>query len=188
MAVGLLNDLIGLLMFDPHNYKANEFLKDGTPVTIRSIHRNDSGGILDAFNRLDKESIYRRFFRLKKELTATELQQLTHDDTGQVMALVVTTQTDEGEFLMGGGRFVLDALDAPQTASLAFLTDVRFHGRGVASLILRHLIRIARKSGLLRFEADVLAENQPMLHVFRSCGLPMEQSRRGNVIQVTLSL
>jgi hypothetical protein len=61
-------------MFDPHSYKANEFLKDGTPVTIRSIHRNDSGGILDAFNRLDKESIYRRFFRLKKELTATELQ------------------------------------------------------------------------------------------------------------------
>jgi RimJ/RimL family protein N-acetyltransferase len=174
-------------MFDPHRYVASEFLKDGTPVTIRSIHPNDSGGILDAFNRLDKESIYRRFFRLKKELTETELQQLTQDNTRRVVALVVTMQAEEGE-LLGGGRFVLESADAPQSASLAFLTDVRFHGRGVASLILAHLIRIARKSGLVRFEADVLAENQPMLRVFRSSGLRMEQRRRGNVIQVSLSL
>jgi RimJ/RimL family protein N-acetyltransferase len=175
-------------MFDPHSYKASDFLKDGTQVTIRSIHPNDSGGVLDAFNRLDRDSIYRRFFRLKKELTATELQQLTHDDTGRVVALVVTTQTKEGELLMGGGRFVVDPADEPQTASLAFLTDVRFHGRGVASLILAHLIFIARNLGLMRFDADVLADNQPMLHVFRSSGLPMEQRRRGNVIQMTLSL
>jgi RimJ/RimL family protein N-acetyltransferase len=175
-------------MLDPHPYKAREFLKDGTPVTIRSIHPDDSSGILNAFNRLDRDSIYRRFFRLKKELTATELQQLTQDDTGRVVALVVTTQMEEGELLMGGGRFVLDPADAPQTASMAFLTDVRFHGRGVASLILAHLIRIARQAGLVRFEADVLAENQPMLRVFRSCGLRMEERRRGSVIQVTLSL
>jgi RimJ/RimL family protein N-acetyltransferase len=174
-------------MFDPHSYMASEFLKDGTPVIIRSIHPNDSGGVLDAFNRLDKDSVYRRFFRFKKELTATELQQLTHDDTGRVVALVVTKQTKEGELLMGGGRFVLET-DALQAASLAFLTDVQFHGRGVASVVLAHLIRIARKFGLVRFEADVLAENQPMLRVFRGSGLRMEQRRRGNVIQVTLFL
>jgi RimJ/RimL family protein N-acetyltransferase len=187
MAVGLPND-VRVLMFDLHPYKAREFLKDGTPVTIRSIHPDDSGGILDAFNRLDRDSIYRRFFRLKKELTATELQQLTQDDTGRVVALVVTTQTEEGELLMGGGRFVLEPTDASQTASLAFLTDVRFHGRGVASVVLAHLVRIARKFRLMRFEADVLVENQPMLRVFRSSGLRMEQRRRGNVVQVTLSL
>jgi RimJ/RimL family protein N-acetyltransferase len=173
---------------DLHRYEARDFLKDGAPVTIRSIHPDDGGGIVDAFNRLDKDSIYRRFFRLKKELTATELEQLTHDDSGQVVALVLTRQTEKGELLMGGGRFVLESADDSQSASLAFLTDVRFHGRGVASLVLAHLIRIARNSGLVRFEADVLADNQPMLRVFRSSGLRMEQRRRGNVIEVTLTL
>ena len=67
-------------MFDPHSFRAYDFLKDGIPVTVRSIHLNDSGGVLDAFNRLDKDSIYRRFFRLNEELTATELQQLTHNE------------------------------------------------------------------------------------------------------------
>ena len=63
-----------------------------------------------------------------------------------------------------------------------------FHGRGVASVVLAHLIRIVRKFGLVRFEADVLAEDQPMLHVFRGSGLRMEQRRRGNGIEVTLFL
>jgi RimJ/RimL family protein N-acetyltransferase len=89
---------------------------------------------------------------------------------------------------MGGGRFVAEPADAPQRAHLAFLTDVRFHGRGIATLVLAHLILIARNSGVERFEADVLAENQPMLQVFRRIGLRMEQRRRGNVIQVTLFL
>jgi hypothetical protein len=110
-------------MFDPLSYRESALLKDGTPITIRSIQRDDRGGILDAFNRLDKASIYRRFFRLKKELTASELEQLTDDDTGRVVALVVTTQTEYGELLMGGGRFVVGAIDASQTASLTFLTD-----------------------------------------------------------------
>jgi hypothetical protein len=55
-------------------------------------------------------------------------------------------------------------------------------------LLLRHLVGIAREANLSRFEADVLAENQPMLNVFRRAGLPMAQRRDGNVIHVTLSL
>jgi hypothetical protein len=56
-------------------------------------------------------------------LTQAELQQLAQDDTGRVVALVVTKQAEEGELLMGGGRFVFESADAPQSASFAFLTD-----------------------------------------------------------------
>jgi hypothetical protein len=82
----------------------NAVAANGAQISPRVMRPNvPPSGILDAFNRLDRDSIYRRFFRLKKELTATELQQLTQDDTGQVVALVATTQTEDGELLMAVG-------------------------------------------------------------------------------------
>jgi RimJ/RimL family protein N-acetyltransferase len=170
------------------DYLAHETLKDGTPVTIRAIRRGDSSDILDAFKNLDQESIYRRFFSPKKDLTSAELKQFTDVDFSQVIALVVTTQTGDGETLIGGGRYAAHAADSPQRAELAFLTEDHYRGRGIASLVLRHLVRIAQESGVSRFEADVLAQNQPMLTVFRRSGLPMRQQREGNVIHVMLSL
>jgi RimJ/RimL family protein N-acetyltransferase len=44
----------GLLMADPRNYYAQETLKDGTPVTIRAIRKDDKERILDAFRALDR--------------------------------------------------------------------------------------------------------------------------------------
>jgi hypothetical protein len=80
---------------DPRNYAAGETLKDGTVVTIRAIRRDDANTLLEAFRNLDRESVYRRFFSPKKELTEAEVEQLTDVDFGQVVALVVTAQGKE---------------------------------------------------------------------------------------------
>jgi RimJ/RimL family protein N-acetyltransferase len=131
--------------------------------------------------------VYRRFFSPKKELTDDELAQLTDVDFSRVTALLVTRQTVEGEVLMGGGRYATDA-PGSRRAEVAFLTGGDYRGLGIASRILRHLVRIAQDSGLTHFEADVLAENQPMLAVFRGSGLPMQLARDGGVLHVTLAL
>ena len=172
---------------NPQDYLAHETLKDGTPVTIRAIRRGDSSDILEAFKNLNRESVYRRFFSPKKELTESELKQLTEVDFSQVVALVVTKQGKDGEILIGGGRYAADDAGSAQ-AELAFMTDDNYRGLGIASLILRHLVRIAREAGLSRFVAEVLAENQPMLAVFRRSGLPMRLKRDGSALHVTLSL
>src|SRR6185312_5718075 len=122
-------------VIDPSTYLAKETLKDGTEVTIRAIQPEDSTGVLESFEKLDRDAIYRRFFSLKKELT-----------------------------------------------------DAAYRGRGIAGLLLRHLIRLAQKAGISRLEADVLADNHPMLAVFRRSGLPMRQQREGSVIHLTLDL
>ena len=93
---------------DPRHYVASETLKDGTLVTIRAIRRDDANAFLKAFKNLDRELVYRRFFSPKKELTGAELAQLTDVDFSRVVALLVTKQTDDGEVLMGGGRYATD--------------------------------------------------------------------------------
>ena len=172
---------------DPRNYNANETLRDGTVVAIRSICREDSGSLLAAFNSMDKESVYRRFFSPKKGLSPAELEQLTGVDFNKTVALVVTTQTAEGEVLIGGGRYAVDD-PGSGNAEVAFMTSSNYRGLGIASLILSHLACIARDAGVTRFGADVLAENQPMLAVFRRSGLPMKTRRDGSTFHVTLSL
>ena len=173
---------------DPRIYIANETLKDGTVVTVRAIRRDDGNDILEVFRNLDRESIYRRFFSPKKTLTDAELKQLTDVDFSQLVALVATTQGNDGAVLIGGGRFASAVPRSTKSAELAFVTEADFRGRGIASLVLKHLTQIAREAGILQFEADVLAENQPMLTVFHRSGLPMKQRREGNVVHVTLSL
>ncbi|HEY8127266.1 MAG TPA: GNAT family N-acetyltransferase [Hyphomicrobium sp.] len=172
---------------DPEHYLVNEVLKDGTPITVRAIRRDDKTRLLEAFKSLDRESVYRRFFTPKKELTKSDLQQLTEIDFSDVVALVVAIQTKDGETLIGGGRYATENAGSGQ-AEIAFMTDGNYRGLGIASVILSHLTRIARDAGVSRFEAEVLAENQPMLAVFRRSGLPMSLKRDGSVLHVTLSL
>ena len=175
-------------MVDFSNYSVREKLKDGTEVTVRAIRPGDGPAILEAFRALDAESIYRRFFSPKKELSDAELKQLTDVDFRGVMALVATAHKDGVEILLGGGRLATGGGDHPQSAELAFLTAGAQRGRGIASLLLRHLTRLGQEAGLSLFEAEVLAENQAMLNVFRRSGLPFVQRREGNVVHVTLAL
>ena len=176
-------------MADPRNYYAQETLKDGTRITIRAIRKDDKESIHNAFKALDREGVYGRFFVPKPDLTDPELEQVTDVDFSQVVALVATVSRADGEeIVIGDGRYVADKKGKPERAELGFLIAESYRGRGIASLLLRHLARIAQDAGLSAFEAEVLAYNASMLAVFQHSGLPICRRREGNIVHVTLSL
>jgi len=179
---------LSIQVADPRDYLAHDALKDGTEVTVRAIRREDTASVLETFKGLDREAVYRRFFSPKKALSDAELKQLTEVDFSRVVALVVTTKTSNGETLIGGGRYALEDAESPHSAELAFLTAEGYRRRGIASLLLEHLRRLAEDAGVAQFEAEVLAQNQPMLAVFKRSGLPMRQTPEGSTFHVTLSL
>jgi GNAT superfamily N-acetyltransferase len=55
-------------------------------------------------------------------------------------------------------------------AEVAVSGTVQAHG--VGTLLLDHLVSLARRHGVRRFIAEVLTENGRMLRVFADCGLP----------------
>jgi RimJ/RimL family protein N-acetyltransferase len=177
-------------MIDAHNYRVDDKLKDGTAVAIRAIRPDDKERIMKAFRNLESESIYTRFFSHKRELSDADLKIVTEVDFENTVALVVTIPAGEGEeAIIGAGRYVLyDPPNTERSAEIAFTVEEDFHGQGIASRILRHLIHIAREQGVSQFEADVLAENRAMLAVFARSGLPMKKSLEGGAIHVILSL
>jgi RimJ/RimL family protein N-acetyltransferase len=177
-------------MIDTQNYEVADKLKDGTAVTIRAIRPDDKNRLAEAFKNLERESVYTRFFRFKKNLTEDELKTATEVDFENTVALVVTIPADGGnETIIGAGRYVMyHPPNTQRSAEIAFTVEEDFQGRGIASRILRHLIQIAREKGVSRFEAEVLAENRSMLAVFARSGLPVKQSYEGDTLHITLSL
>src|SRR4029453_1824766 len=172
-------------MADPRNYYSQEVLSVGPLITVRAIRKDDKERLLKAFRALDREAVYSRFFSPKANLTNAELEQVTEVDFRQVVALVATSQVNGEEIVVGDGRY---AGARPECAEIAFIVAEPYRGRGIASLLLRHLARIAQNAGLSAFEAEVLAYNAPMLAVLQRSGLPICRRRDGDIIHVTLCL
>ena len=175
-------------MLDLRNFATTEQLKEGTSVTVRAIRPDDQGRIIAAFRELEPESIYTRLFQYKNELSHEELQRATEVDFEREVALVVTIGQGERETIIGGARYIVYEVGTARIAEIAFTIEEDYQGQGIASSLLRHLIRIARDQGLARLEAEVLPGNRSMLAVFSRCGLPMKMERLDDVVHVTLTL
>ena len=176
-------------MSDLRNYAVEETLKSGLSVTVRAIRPDDKSRLVAAFEELEPQSIYSRFFQHKQELSDAELRKATEVDFKNEIALVVTIRQDDREVIIGSGRYIVYVTrEGARNAEIAFIVEEKYHGQGVASRLLRHLIRIARDQGVKRFTAETLRGNQSMLAVFAHCGLTLEKQQLSDVVQVTLLL
>ena len=165
-------------------YLVQETLNDGSAVTIRAVRPDDKARIVKAFRALEPHSIYARFFHAKTELSEQELRQLTEIDYVSAVVLLATIGARQQETVIGLGRYVASG----PSAEVAFVVEEDYGGRGIARRLLHHLTHIARENGVKKFEADVLADNAPMLAVFRDSGLTMTTTHADGVMHVTLLL
>ncbi len=76
----------------------------------------------------------------------------------------------------------------PGVAEVAFAVPDDMHGRGIATLLLEHLVSVARERGLRAFTAQALLENRPMLGVFADAGLPVHRELTGGVVELTFPI
>ena len=153
-------------------------------VKIRAVRPDDRDRIARAFRALDPESIYQRFFFPKRELSDEELRRLTECDGERDAVLVATVASADQETIVGLGRYA----GTGASGEIAFTVEEDYRGCGIASELLRRLTDIARRNGVLQFEADVLADNAPMLKVFRRSGLTMTETQTNNIVHVALFL
>lgn len=175
------------MFVDSLQYSIEAILQDGQSVHIRALRPDDRDRLLTHFQRLSPRSVYYRFFRAKKRLSEDELRQFTELDFVHNAALVATLRKGGEEEIIGVGRYSeLDATaGAPRRAEVAFAVLDEYQGRGIGTLLLEHLVPIARSQGIEEFEADVLGENNQMLRVFDKSGLKVKRSIENGVFHVS---
>lgn len=169
----------------PQAWRTHDTLRDGTAVTLRYARPADEAMIRATFATLTPETVYSRFFMVKRTLTRADIARVTHCDDGRTVALLALAQDGAGERLAGGGSYTMTEKG---DAELAFLIHQDFQGRGLGTMLLRHLAAIARAHGVRRMRALVLSGNAAMLAVFRDSGLHAVFGAEGETVAVTLTL
>jgi len=176
-------------MSGEHRYAVAETLRNGMPVTIRAVRPDDRERLVAAFEKLERETVYTRFFTYKAELTDAELKHFTEVDFDRRVVLLVTTGTGKREIVIGAASYTAYAPSAGcHSAEVGFVVEEDYHGLGIAGRLLHHLVLIARQRGIDRFEAEALPNNRAMLAVFARSGLPMTEQRLDGSIHVTMEL
>lgn len=168
------------------NYAEPAVLRDGGSLLIRALRPDDGERILDLFHRLSADSIRRRAFTAKSELTERELRYLTNVDFVRHVALAAVLREAGTERIIGVGRYVCSPA-APQScrrAEVAFTVADEHQGRGIGTSLLEHLAGIARSAGIEELEADVMDDNAQMLGVFAASGFDVHESEVSGVYHV----
>jgi len=167
------------------NYCSVENLSDGRLVEIRALRPGDRGGLLAAVDRSSAQSLYRRFFGVRRNFTEREIKAFSNVNFIDHVALVAVMEEHGRPAIVGGGRYIVLR---PGRAEVAFTVIDEYQGKGIGKKLMHHLVDIARAAGIQEFIADVLPENTRMLNVFAKSSLHSKIERKAGVVEVTLRL
>lgn len=172
-------------MPDFSKYSEIESLRDGRRVEIRALRPEDRDDFIAAVRRVGTDSLYRRFFAVKREFSEKETAFFINVDFVNHVALIAVVEENSKPVIAAGGRYIVVN---PGQAEVAFVVVDDYHGQGIGTILMRHLVAIARGAGLRELVADVLPDNRQMLKVFEKSGLPMSTKREQGSLHVTLRL
>jgi len=142
-------------------------LRDGGTLRLRPPGPADREGLVEFFARLSDRSRYLRFHGVRRVDGALVVPFL--DEGPNAGALIGTL---EGRIVALGSYVRLREGD---TAEMAFVVSDEEQGRGIGTRLLEQLALKARRSGIERFVADVMAENRQALAVFADAGFEISR-------------
>ena len=156
-------------------------LADGTTVEIRPAGPGDFDAVKAMHQAMSPDNTYMRFFNISRLAAEIEARRICKDPApGQVALLAIS----DGE-VVGVASYVSEVQGQ---AEVAFAVADHMHNRGVATLLLEHLVSFARSHQITTFTAETLTENKAMLNVFADAGLPVERHYEDGLFKLTFPL
>jgi ribosomal protein S18 acetylase RimI-like enzyme len=166
--------------------ESEEPLKFGRySCVLRPLRTGDEACLQAFFRTHTPDTIYRRYGYQVAEMTLERATQLVNVDQGRDCALGVFERPGRTPSLVGVGRYCIDGNG--RGAELAFVVHESRRGLGIATALLRDLVRVARSRGLASVWAQVQPDNGPMLAVFRRNRFAFSPGGEGS-IKASLSL
>ena len=157
-------------------------LTDGGTVEVRPARAQDFEAVRAMHAAMSPDNMYLRFFSMSPSAAEQEARRVCREPDSDHAALLAW---QDGR-LVGVGAYELSG--KPGVAEVAFAVPDDMHGRGIASVLLEHLVWQARQRGLEAFTAETLAENSAMLRVFADAGLPAQRRIAGGTVELTFPL
>jgi acyl-CoA synthetase (NDP forming)/L-amino acid N-acyltransferase YncA len=158
-------------------------LADGTTVEIRHARPDDFDAVRELHEKMSPDNLYLRFFSASRVAAERAARRICREPAPDHAALVAVL--DGGA--IGYGTYERFGAGSPR-AEVAMAVADDMHNRGVGTLLLEHLISLARGRGVRTFVAETLSENALMLKVFADAGLPAQRALTDGVYEITFPL
>jgi len=171
-------------------------LADGTTVEIRPATPADFDAVKAMHEAMSRDHTYMRFFNISRGAAEAEARRICRDPAPGNVALLALS----GGEVAGVASYATPREPARQaaepgqpeatqhTAEVAFAVADHMHHRGIATLLLEHLVSWARSHQITTFTAQTLTENRAMLNVFADAGLPVTRRYAEGVYELTFPL
>jgi RimJ/RimL family protein N-acetyltransferase len=156
-------------------------LRDGRSATIREVRPEDANAFRAALLRFSADTLHSRFFSAVRP-TEAMVERGVHSHAQGERALVAVVEEGGAATIVGGGRCISGA--DKESGEFAVTIADEWRGLGLASGIMRALIRDARARGLKRMEGFVLKENSSMLGLARRLGFEIGASEEGPSVKL----
>ena len=148
----------------PDALETGETLRDGTSFRLRPIRPEDARMELAFMEALSDHSRYMRFFNAARTMAPRLLARMTQIDYEREMALLALVDAA----MVGVARY--SPLPDGLSCEFAVVVADQWHGRGIASRLMHHLIAAARDSGYRRMTGTVLSNNHDMRKLMAHLG------------------
>ena len=142
-------------------------LRDGGTLRLRPPRFEDTDRLVAFFSELSDRSQFLRFHGFRS-LDRAAIEPFVDPDWMHRGALVGSLEDDGRERFVALGSYA--RLGASDTAEMAFAVSDHEQGRGIGTRLLEQLAEAARRRGISRFVADVMATNAAALGVFDAAG------------------
>lgn len=161
-------------------------LHTGQTVLVRPTRTSDAPLLQELFFRLRAQDVVTRFFRRLSSLTRQMAEHLCSVGYEGEMAFAAVVGQAEQQRVVGTSSYFVDP--ATGDADVAYMVDPEWQGMGLGSALHGVTSDYARRHGVRAFTADVLADNDPMLAIFRSSPGRLSTTERDGSVEIHLDL
>ena len=155
-------------------------LADGTTLTIRPAGPDDYESVRRLHEAMSPDNLYFRFLTASRVSAEHEARRVCLAGNPGMVALLGLL----GDELAGVASYELIADEGSAEIALA-VADGK-HRRGIATLLLEHLVSLARAHGVKVMIAEVLSDNYAALHVLTDSGLAVRRRSGNGMVEVSM--
>lgn len=150
----------------------SETLRDRTHVLIRPITPEDHDEERAFIEGLSDDARRYRFLGQVRRPSEKLIEEFTHIDYVHDVAFVAVVREDGREHIVGVSRYGTSA-DGSQCECAVTISD-EWQNKGLGTLLMRHLIEVARANGIRRMFSIDSAENVRMGDLARYLGFDVK--------------
>jgi acetyl coenzyme A synthetase (ADP forming)-like protein len=156
-------------------FATDAVLRDGSSARLRAAGPEDSEAVARIVAEAGDRALEERFYRGRDGRPAGGPREVLAAEPARHATLVVEAGRPGGERVIGAGRYLPgeDGVDGRAEVILVVARSER--GRGIGTVLLEQLIRLARAHGIGEFRADVVGDTQRVLEVFERSGLALRR-------------